>query len=77
MTDWIIYGIPGIDTAIIELIDKNEISKICIHKIWIIKPTIIFMGILSVKVNLLPSKIFFIVSYKFELIFCCGIISSD
>ena len=56
MTAWIVYGIPEIDIAIIEFIGKNEMSKIWIQAIWMIKPRIILTGILSEKV-ILPSLI--------------------
>ncbi len=49
-----IEGIPGIDIAIIEFIDKKEISCIWIHNIWIANPIIKLTGVFCVKAILPP-----------------------
>ena len=64
MTDWIIYGTPGIGIAINEFIGKKEKSSIWFHKIWIINPIIIFIGVYYVKLILPPWKLF---SIKFSI----------
>lgn len=54
MTAWIMDGIPGIETEIMEFIIKNERSSRLIQTIWIQKPIKILAGVFFEKATLPP-----------------------